>query len=164
LGYSQNAVEQTATNVTDVKEAVDAVKQAITQVNPTAVYFTEKLQELAKSLKVPAEYIYKTLVKQQQINGYTILVLLFVGILLLGLASTQINHAQWGTGSYYYDSKDKSSPYWEGYLWNKHTTIFLAAVIFGGIMTIASLIMIPQMITGILNPEYGAIKEIMRLF
>ena len=77
LGYSQNSIEQTASNVADVKEAVDVVKQATTQVNPTVVYFTEKLQELAKSLKVPAEHVYKVLVQKEHIGAYSQLFLCF---------------------------------------------------------------------------------------
>jgi len=141
LGYSQNAVEQTAANVADVKEAVDAVKQATTQVNPTVVYFTEKLQELAKSLKVPAEHVYSVLVKQQIVFSWTlttiniIVLLLVIGLWIALLLDKKNQDEWWGVPVFF-------------------TVAFIA--LFAGTIHL--------IVSGFMNPEYGAIKEIMQLF
>lgn len=161
LGYSEVSE--------DVKKAKDVTTEITNQIvskepNATVVYMTEKLQQFVESLKVPAEKVFSILVAKQKIDAYTILIFLILGILSLLIAFSQFKHAQWGTGTSFYDSDDKESRYWKGYLWNNHTTIFLICIIFGGISTLASLILLPEMLSGFLNPEYGAIKEIMELF
>lgn len=133
----------------------------IAQVNPTVIYFTEKLESLAKSLQVPAEHVYKVLIKQQIVSSYLWLSLLIIGFLTI--AATSIYKSTWGNISYY-DNKNPESSYWEGHAWNKYATF---VIVFGFIslcLIIPALFNITGIITGIFNPEYGAIKEIMSLF
>lgn len=171
LGYSQNAVEQTAANVTDVKEAVDAVKQATTQVNPTVVYFTEKLQELAKSLKVPAEHVYSVLVKNTQINACVNIALLLItylcGVILLiiTLKSYSNKNKRWRLLNI--DSRNvKENPDYNYYDLDDgwHIDGLISSLLILFIAFIFTLIDGSEIISNLFNPEYGAIKEIMQLF
>jgi len=171
LGYSQSAAEQTAANVQDVKEAVDAVKQATTQVNPTVVYFTEKLQELAKSLKVPAEHVYRVLVQKEQITAYSKMSLLLftflVGSILLVITIKSYNkkNDSWRRFNPT-DYHIKENPEYNRY--DLDDSWWIAGIIVSsGILVIGLMITAisgSDIILGVINPEYGAIKEIMRLF
>lgn len=160
LGYTENTVEQIKTTA---KDATESLKQATSEINPTVVYFTEKLQELAKSLKVPAEHVYGVLIKQQIAMAYLWLSLFFISIICGARAVISIPKSTWGDVSYY-DSEDKASSYWKGHAWNKHATFIIVFGFLALCSFIPALCNIRNMFTGLFNPEYGALKEIMELF
>jgi len=138
LGYTKvNASEV----VTKVDETVATVEKSTQEVNATVVYFTEKLEELAKSLKVPAEHVYKVLVKTQVIKGYTWLVINILFILIvIGLWIALIRD-------------EKNQDEWWGVPIAATVLFFISLYFTLNIIT-----------AGIFNPEYGALKEIMSLF
>lgn len=168
LGYSETQVDKV---ISATQEATGTVKQAVSEVNPTVVYFTEKLQELAKSLKVPAEHVYSVLVRNTQINAYANIALLLIsylcGIILLifTLRSYFNKNRLWrvANADSYYLKEDPNYNYYN----LDHSWHIAGLIVSGLILLIAFIVTLAtgsEIITNLLNPEYGAIKEIMRLF
>lgn len=100
---------------------------------------------LSKSLEVPAKHVYRVMVKQQIVTSITWLIVLVVG--LFGL-STGIS--LWNTGT----EKSRDSDAVENIMGG----IMIAVSI---IMTIFGILNIETIVSGIVNPEYNAIIEIM---
>lgn len=129
-------------------EKVTPVDSTLTaKINPTVMYFTEKLEKLAESLKVPAEHVYGVLVKQQVVIGYTYLIGVVVSILIMII-------------SLYIFTKV------EGFDEDNFINIFsfILIILFGLLFVTMSILFMSDGIGGILNPEYGALKEIMSIF
>lgn len=133
--------------ITAVDNTTEIVNKSTKEVNATVVYFTEKLEELAKSLKVPAEHVYQILVKQQIVQAYTSL-FAFFGLLLFCLIIT-----------YFFIKAD-------GFEDDSFINIsgFILILISGILVLTCGANFIFNGFSGIINPEYGAIKEIMSLF
>jgi len=144
IGYTENKVDDV---ITAVDNTTEAVNQSTKEVNATVIYFTEKLEELAKSLKVPAEHVYQVLVKQQTVKAYSVLVSIIVLLIVLFLVINRFI---------------KVGAFEEEGFWNVGG--FVIILITSILLTIATLWFIFNGFTGILNPEYGALKEIMDLF
>ena len=144
LGYTENKVDNI---ITAVDNTTEAVNQSTKEVNATVVYFTEKLEELGKSLKVPAEHVYQVLVKQQTVRAYTSL-FSFFALLAVYLITT-----------YFFVKADGFDD--DSFI---NVSRFILILISGILTLICGAIFIFDGFTGIINPEYGAIKEIMSLF
>lgn len=106
---------------------------------------------LASALKVPATHVYKILVKQQVVYSiaYCIFPLIMITFLSISYKSALIS--KWGD-SYSSDKENR---------WNKYATFTIITGVIGGIFIITTCIYINDIITGFINPEYGAIKDIM---
>ena len=167
VGYSQtkestaNVVVQTVQNV---DTAANVIKDGIANINVTGTKaeafidkYSGKLEaafvSLAKSLKTPVEHIYKVLVTQQVVKAS---IFIIADILLIVLS---IIFSIWfgKTVNYYSKQKDDWSDYEGPCIILCATTIvcIIAAVgcTFGSLSTV---------VTGFINPEYGAIMDILQ--
>jgi hypothetical protein len=157
IGLTYTAQSSTVTEtVKAVSDVADTVKTAVTDgvafVDTSGLYrqiYTDVksgLSGLADGLKVGVEHVYAVLVKQQVVKSITNIIVLFTFVFLAFLFANKVY--PWAT------ENEKSS---DGF----------SLVIYGfGIF----LILIPAMIeigtlektvTGFINPEYGAIMQIM---
>ncbi len=103
------------------------------------------LSGLSNALKVGSEHVYNTLIKQQLVDSIVYLILLVISILLL-LISIRI----------YIKSTSKD--------WDNPNPLNLSCIflfIAGLIMLFLGMFNINNIITGFINPEYGAIKDIL---
>lgn len=136
-------------------EIVDSAKQAVketttfvdTSSNFKMLYSDLKtgLSALAESLKVGAEHVYIILVKQQVVNSITWLIVGVIPLLIFIIFSKSMFN--WA-----YKNNGES----EGFSWFVFV-IFLLATIIPGILT---LINAQEIVMGFINPEYGAIMDI----
>lgn len=136
-----------APNATDSIKTADNVKVTATQVYNDA---KSVLKSLGDALKVGSEHVYEVLVKQQVVQSITNLVIGLLLAITLPLACKLIINAKWNE----YGLEDNS------------ILSFTLGCIFGIlslIVTIYSLINLVETVTGFVNPEYGAIKQILDL-
>lgn len=128
-------------------------QEPLTQQDSTKIKLTKEviyndakaaLKQLGDALKVGAEHVYMVLVKQQVVNAIAWSVPFVVGILLLLQFAYSFTHADW-----------------REYGWNRHATLALFTIAFSLISLGVGLGHLDIIITGFVNPEYGAIKEIM---
>ncbi len=106
--------------------------------------FTDALKGLAAALEVPAKHVYAILVKQQMVYAIGYLILIIAGIFIVGSCIGLASYA---------DS-------------NNYEFLCVSSFIFGvvgAIMLIVGMCLIPEILTGFVNPEYGAIKDIANL-
>ena len=117
-----------------------------TKVTFTQVYNDVKggITGLATALKIPAEHVYGVLVKQQIINSTTYS-LFPLGALILVFIFIKL-----------YKKGDKED--WED---DKKIAWLIITGIFTLIFIIASIASLSYIVQGFVNPEYGAIKDIM---
>ena len=120
-------------------------------VDPTVVYVVEKLgagvEALATSMQVPAAHVYEILVRQAVVVGLTEL-LWTLGGGIIAYASSRIVRK----GIKLYRNDDEA---------------FIPCFIFGGAGTFMGFILVGISITNaircLVNPEYYAIKEILKV-
>lgn len=117
----------------------------------------EAIMGLSGALKVGSEHVYEVLIKQQVVNSITFLSLFAFSVFLLIFGYKQA------------DNVDKKAEEWMR-LNNKksaddffHFSILFsgASIFMGGIMILVAIFNIDDLIMGFVNPEYGAIKDIM---
>lgn len=154
--YSQNTVEKTLNAVSNIVDSLQKdVKDGVAFVDTSSLYKTiyndvkTGLTGLASGLKVGVEHVYAVLVKQQVVKSIAELVAWFLIPLLLTVLAIYIAF--------------KFKWFSENVLDN--TEGFSA---FGGVVLIAIPLLIcvlgpswQTIITGFVNPEYGAIQDIM---
>lgn len=106
---------------------------------------TEAIKGLAIALEVPAKHVYKILIKQQLIYSIGWILVFVVGI----------------TASFFLI---KFVKYAIEQNWDE-TAIIMSVFLGGGCVAlmIASIMNFDVILTGIINPEYGAIQEISKL-
>jgi len=119
------------------------------------------ISALAAGLKVGAEHVYEVLVKQQVANSITYLLMVIILFILVGIGyrlskkSYQAHMALKGAESHYNWSMDSSS--------NGVASVVIA--IITALLFIGAVVMFCTnfnlIVTGFVNPEYGAIKEIL---
>jgi len=107
------------------------------------------IQGLAKALKAPAEHVYYILIKQQIVKSIVDLVFILVSTVLIFL---MIKGWKFINESYKNNKIDEDNP---------------GPVIMGVIISLAIIIFFfssvadgYEMVTGFVNPEYGAMKDI----
>ncbi len=106
--------------------------------------YSEKIGDaitaLADKLQQPAEHVYKILVRQQVVWGVGTLICIFLGILLLYLGIAGENK------------------------WDMDDDFCLFLQVIGIMVTLISLILFfVYGLTGLINPEYGALKDIVNM-
>lgn len=162
LGFSEESKTESIKKVTE---------QVTEKPNATVVYMTEKLQQFVESLKVPADKVFSVLVKKEYIfawsNLFAILLIIIFGLILLYITNKNYNNANklWreiNPNSSYVINNPKYNYYsWDDGWW-------LGGLIISSLIIIAAIIGAAacsgDIINGIYNPEYGAIKEIIQLF
>ena len=104
---------------------------------------TEAIKELASALKVPAEHVYQILVKQQVVEG---IVNLIVVIILLLLTT--------GLSFWAYKAFDEDSE-------AQFAAALISLLIVGILFIIFTVTFFSEGLPHWLNPEYGALKEIL---
>lgn len=147
IGYGQKGIpgilDTAPFSYTDSARLQQSIDTSITV---TKVYNDVKgaLNGMAAGLKTTAGHVYQVLVYQQRINAIMWLILFMISSVFLLMGVISINTI--------YKNDDHFSSLKE----NIGIALFL---VFGAIFVIA-LCHIDTVITGFLNPEYGAIKEI----
>lgn len=105
----------------------------------------EALVGLSGALKVGTEHVYKVLVKQQMVNSVMYIILGLISIFLLNnFIKAYKSDEEWA---------DFDNPTGIG-------VIRVLQAILGLVLCFMSLINIDLIMTGLINPEYGAMKEI----
>lgn len=138
-----------------IDSTTNAVEDGIAYVDTSSTYkilysdIKSGITALASSLKVGAEHVYGILVKQQLVNAITFLILLIFGIILLLNFTKALKNPneQWETREFL-------------------TSLGIARVlqaILCCILLLIALLNIDVIVMGFINPEYGAIKEILTI-
>lgn len=152
----------TSTVTISTSGVLSPIGDAISPANSTTAYVLDKLESYAKALQVPAEHLYKVLVKQQVTQAYMWLTVLILSIIFLLIIGFSINKSTWGDPSYY-NNENKDSRYWNGHAWNGYATFIIIFGILFLITFIPTLCNIQKIVTGLSNPEYGAINELLQI-
>ena len=138
---------------------VNAINDTIPKVPPDSLQLTYKqvysdiksgISAIADGLKVGSEHVYEVLVKQQVVQAWTWLLLLMISFVLIIPFFKIGNLVRKGTENFY----DKEFPRAAYY-------IVLGGCIFSFI--IVSVCKLDIIIGGFINPEYGAIHEILHV-
>ncbi len=109
---------------------------------------------LAKALKVPAEYVYKVLVKQQVVYSFVYLTVVLFGVFFLWIGLKHIELCRTAFKTWKATSKDYGD-FFSAYILT--SVLFMIGAI---ICIVAGVTHVGVIITGFVNPNYGAIKEI----
>lgn len=138
--------------VTELKDsAVQSVKEIDTSSTFKQMYsdFKQGIVALASSLKVGAEHVYEVLVRQQIVYGVVFLIVLLIGIYLTTnwLKNYKNKDEEWSDGT---------DPTGIGFF---RTIQIIVAVIMMGI----GIFHIDTIMTGFINPEYGAIQDVIEM-
>lgn len=120
--------------ITNTEQIVD---KYVTQLNTTIV-------ALAEQLKVPAEHVYQVLTKQQIVLGITSIISCLISILIFLI----LLH-------FLYKEEDP---------WEEPTVLNIFTILSGILSLVTILIFLTGGITCLLNPEYGAINDIISIF
>jgi len=121
--------------------------------------YGEKLESalfaLSESLKQPVEHVYNILIRQQYVKAFSGIVLFIISIILIVLCIVFAKNVDDWDVLIIPDGKSKASPAF--------------AVIFGVCGLITSIIFFAggyfsDILQGLINPEYGAIMDILKLF
>jgi len=124
---------------------------------------TEAVQYLAQALKVPAEHVYSVLVKQQIIKSVSLLgstifvILLCCFVVLYSYKDWKKTNLDYNTKNdrkdLSYNQYDLDDGYW---VWTIGFAIPIACIAFLVLVFVSG-----EILTGFINPEYGAIKDIL---
>lgn len=128
--------------------ATDSIVVDTSKVTEREVYnnIKQAISGLSEGLKIGADKVYNVVLKQQIVNSVIFLVFLLLGIIELIIASIILKKAEASTKAIQED------------------ILIVAGIILlvlGAIMFLIGLYNINEIITGFINPEYGAIKDIM---
>jgi hypothetical protein len=150
-------VNQVGTAVQSVSDAADSltvsVGQTVARVDTSRLYksiyqdMKTGLQAMAESLKVGAEHVYKVMVMQQVVKAVHQLSLGILSIILLILFYLSAREVDFDS----YNDSISSVP------------LLLTATstgVIGGVLFISTLFQIDVIVMGLVNPEYGAILDI----
>ena len=152
------AVAQTTENVSDAIDATTQSVEKVADVTQKATSEAERLVDkyggkisavitsLAESLKVSAEHVYRVLVRQQIAEGASVILLLVFWIFLARSFWKNFVKANF---------KDR-----EG---DRFATVSIILGIASAVLGIILIFFVPDAVIKLINPEYGAIKEIFEL-
>jgi hypothetical protein len=154
VSQTLDSVKSIATSIKD--SAVQSVKEVDTSSTFKSMYsdFKQGIVALASSLKVGAEHVYGVLVRQQVVYAIVYLALSIIGFILIlnWIKKYKDDKEKWKGGNSVYDD----TPTGLGLL--RSIQIFVALVMIGiGIGNINSIM------TGFINPEYGAIQDVIEM-
>lgn len=96
---------------------------------------------LADALKVGAEHVYVVLIRQQIVDSILWLLVGILGFIFLAMVPKWSKKADWEDGNIY-------------------CGFAIGGGIFGAIMIICFIFSLDTIVTGFINPEYGAIEDI----
>jgi uncharacterized membrane protein len=137
--------------------AQDSLKLPIpdsTKLTFTKVYNDVKggLSGLAAGLKTGVSHVYEVLVKQQVVNAVIFLLVGIFSIIFFCITISNIKKSKWGSSGYSWSVKEEE--------FNKNATMTIIFGIFFMISLIVTICNLDTIVGGFINPEYGAIKEI----
>jgi hypothetical protein len=141
--------KQTAVAIKD--SAIQSVKEIDTSSTFKAMYtdFKYGITALAASLKVGAEHVYEVLVRQQVVYSIIWTIVLIIGIVFISIWLYR-----------YKDDKEE----WEDGASMTGICVFRSLQVFLGILLfIIGILNIDTIITGFINPEYGALKDVIEM-
>lgn len=168
-GVAADAITKTAEVASN---AIDSTKTFVKSLDTSGNFsrIWSKVEALAASLKIGAEYIWKTFVKQQIATSITdlvlILIMLISGIYLVHLSGKMqrqllIDHG-WDP-----NDKSKTKSDYEDRITESESVVPVMSLGFGIFLLIISLVMTlcwaTEMITGFINPEYGAMQDLVKM-
>ena len=164
LMIATSAVSAETTSPTTTISTSDngIVEKAISPENSTTAYVLEKLEEYAKALQVPAEKLFKIIVKQQVVMAVFWGIMLLSSVIILFVLINSIKKSAWGMPDLY-DDNDKDSIWWKGKAWNSHATFVIVFGLFFLFTFIGGIANSDYIITGLFNPEYGAINKLLEI-
>jgi hypothetical protein len=154
----------------EVKDSTEQVMQSLQDVNPTVAFVTEKIEAMAQSLKVPAEHVYKVLVKQQEINAYSTISLIgFLAVLSFVFIYGTLKYYNYKNAHYRKlhpeDYSVKNNQNYKNYDFDQPQWVI--PTIIGIVLGLSSVVGImaesSDIIMGLFNPEYGAIQDILEV-
>jgi uncharacterized membrane protein len=162
--YSQNFVEKTLNSLSETADSLKKdVSDGIAAVDTGSLYKTiykdakQGLKGLADALKVGVEHVYKVLVMQQVVKSIIYIVVGIISLIFAYAFSKQLtlfrtDYSEW-------KNKSGRSSYDEYF-----STYLLLTILFGVFSLIAMgvcIFHIDVIVTGIVNPEFGAMQQIM---
>ena len=126
------------------------------------------LSGLGSALKVGSEHVYEVLVKQQVVFSITMSLVLLIGILgFISFAGCFYSKNRYRIKSRWNYDKDRNQIeefYKDESEWNDpHITKTIITGIISGIFLLVGLLYLNDIITGFVNPEYGAIQDILKI-
>jgi len=127
-----------------------AQKQDSVKLTKEKIYSDVKdaLQGLGKALKVGAEHVYTVMVKQQVVNSFVWLVIGIIAIISFLIAYKQIKLVVWTD----YGDITKGT---------YNLILGIGFTVLAVILSIGTLLSLDTIIMGFVNPEYGALKDIL---
>jgi hypothetical protein len=133
-----------------LKQTTDVITQLDTSSNFKAIVGNtqEAVKYLAVGLKTTAENVWDILVKQQKVKSWTYLLLFLFAIIVDVLIIKVIKQT-----FAYVDDKENPGPY--------VLSVFL--IIAGAVFSVYNSSNLYPMLTGFINPEYGALKDIVEI-
>lgn len=141
LNLSEDGI---GTTYNDGKDAVKTVYKDVKEFGPK---IENALEALGKNLKTSSEQLWKILVKQQRVYSFYYLIIFIFSII------------SWFHFYYRFDRAQKDK--------NKHDKMKPSNLIMASVclllsltLSIVTLVVFKDMLTGFINPEYGAIKTI----
>ena len=144
-------INDTKTAVVEMKDsAVAKVNEIDTSSTFKTMYsdFKQGIVALASSLKVGAEHVYGVLVRQQIVYGIVYLIIFLMGVLLINNWIRKYkSDEEWSDGD---------EPTGLGVI-----RIFQVIVAFA--LLLIGIVNIDVIMTGFINPEYGAIKDVIEM-
>lgn len=164
LSCATFATTQTDTTLQKTEELVDSVIPDSASLTFKEVYSDIKsgIGALASALEVGAEHVYTILVRQQIAVSIYYSSMLFIGMVLIVMGCNSISKSAWGDPTHYTDD-EKDSKYYKGYAFNRYAIFSILFNFIGIIILFIGLINIDLIVNGFVNPEYGAIKEILAI-
>lgn len=138
--------------------------QTVQVVNAVFDKTTEAVQQLADALEVPAKHVYNILVRQQIMEAISLLLTIGLFIILF-IIMIKIGYNWWQDKNDEYNSIHDTRDNYKHYDLDDGAWCMLiyGGYILLGITFIILLCMTGNIFTGIFNPEYGAIKDIMSI-
>jgi hypothetical protein len=155
ISYQANAtsIDSLVTNAKQTAVAIkDSAIQSVKEIDTSSTFkvmysdFKYGITALAASLKVGAEHVYEVLVKQQIVYSIIWTIVLIIGIVFISIWLYR-----------YKDDKEE----WEDRASVTGIGVFRTMQVFVGILLfIFGILHIDTIITGFINPEYGALKDV----
>jgi hypothetical protein len=151
-GQTSNVVNKTSSGIdrvyTDGTNAVGVVYNDLKSFGPKV---EESIKELAKGLKVGTQYVWGILVKQQQVWSWCYL----LGFILSALTWLRFNYC-------YKKSKEEAKN--NDNEWSASNLLYcLGTLIIAITLSLLSFQHLEAMMTGFINPEFGAIRNIVQI-
>lgn len=136
------------------------------------------IEGLAKALKTGAEHVYSVLVRQQVVKAITAILVLTAFLIIFSLANYSMTRAKFGDRDKCTETREHKpikvwddvqgryvdiqaiNEKWVGNVWNRHATKMIIYYILSLLLLFFVFGTFRDIIQGFVNPEYGALKEI----